>query len=80
MSFRLTFELLCKVCEQEITRKKQGDTAACVALFGAARYAVCPCCRQEVKEHDDEEYRSRADAFVRRPRIYAGVGHSRFDR
>jgi hypothetical protein len=82
ISLAMTYMLQCSVCEQYITREHLGDTAATVALVGAVPFAVCPLCRQSVDEHEEPGYRQRADEFVgrKKARVYAGVGHSRFDR
>jgi hypothetical protein len=38
----------CGLCEQIIDSDKRDKTLKATELFGAAAYAVCPCCRQQV--------------------------------
>jgi len=41
-------------------------TAVMVELFGKVAYAVCCCCRQEVHDHHDANYRRRWRRWVRK--------------
>lgn len=56
----------CGVCRQLITAERVGDACAMVALVGAAPYAQCPACRQEVRGHEAKAYRRRARRWVAR--------------
>jgi hypothetical protein len=47
----------CRVCRQLIDPDDRTEVQ--VALFGAARYGVCCCCRQEAPDHKDKNYRAR---------------------
>lgn len=65
MSFGMHFQmsqrlaLLCSVCKQEIDEDARVETKVTVELFGAVKYAVCPCCQQEVQDHSNQSYRRR---------------------
>lgn len=60
MRLQLRYELECGVCKQAAFGSGNPDAAVEIALFGHAAFAVCPCCRQEVVNHRDKNYRRRA--------------------
>lgn len=66
MGMSLRLAQTCSVCRQEIDRQVQQDVAVAVKLFGAAGYAVCPCCRQEVRDHTEPKYRRRVRRYLMR--------------
>jgi len=57
MRLRQTFT--CRVCRQEPDQDARQAAAVVAALFGAARYALCICCKFEVRDHGDRNYRAR---------------------
>jgi NAD-dependent SIR2 family protein deacetylase len=59
-----TFE--CTVCKQLYNEERIRDTIQAKTLVGAAAYAVCPCCHQQVsaKTMKNRAYRKRADNWV----------------
>ena len=71
MSLRPCLAQTCTVCDQ--TRDEERATATKVEflLFGAARYAVCPMCFQEVSKPWSPDYKHKWWAtFIRRVREY----------
>ena len=56
----------CGLCRQVINPEDQKSAEQGVALFGRAAYATCPCCRQEVLDHRDRNYRARARRWLHR--------------
>lgn len=65
MKFELTqrLELECTVCGQF----HRSETVE-AKLFGYTNFAVCPCCGQEVPNHQDAEYQKRALLWINRKR------------
>lgn len=59
MRLALLQSLTCEVCEQNLDDRRRFVTQINANLFGAAAYAVCPCCGQEV-ENQTGAYRRRA--------------------
>lgn len=55
----LRMECTCSVCRQAMDEERSAQTAITVALFGRAAYAICCCCRQEVEDRKDPNYRKR---------------------
>lgn len=76
-SLAQTFQLDCSVCFQSITHEKQRESAQLDVLFGSLKYAICPCCSQQVSDatFKDKRYRRRCDRLIaklereRRPRV-----------
>jgi len=61
MRLALLQSLTCEVCDQNLDDRRRHTTRIATKLFGAAAYAVCPCCGQEVApQHQTGAYRRRA--------------------
>ena len=54
----------CSVCKQYIDDEHFHATQEVRIVFGAAAYAVCPCCQQDVPDHKGRTYRRRADKWI----------------
>lgn len=54
----------CWVCLQLEDEERTRETQVLKALVGAAAYAICARCGQEVADLDDEAYRARARRYV----------------
>jgi hypothetical protein len=60
MGMRQLAMMECGFCLQLMHSERQSSTELDVVLFGAAPYAVCPKCYQEVpKEHQTQSYKWR---------------------
>ena len=70
MTLSLSHQLECSVCGQAITFERQVDTKNKRVLFGAMRYAICPCCSQEVDDSTFHapKYRRAVDRFIEKRR------------
>jgi hypothetical protein len=55
---------ICSVCKQYIDDEHFHATQEVKIVFGAAAYAVCPCCGQSVIDHTHKPYRRRADKWI----------------
>lgn len=53
----------CSVCRQEWDSTAADSTSVQAALFGAKRFAVCPCCGQEA-DPKDPRYTRRARKWL----------------
>lgn len=63
---------LCSVCRQEHDFWRRDMARAGVALIGAAPYAPCCCCGQQVGDLvTDRGYRSRFNRYARRQKAQA---------
>jgi hypothetical protein len=58
----VTMRQECSVCEQPHGSSDDGEKID-LALHGVAAYKVCPCCKQVVGDHEDPEYRKRAEEY-----------------
>ena len=58
-TLRQTLELTCSVCGQAMGEEKARKLEPAMITFGHAAYAICCCCRQEVLDRKDRNYRCR---------------------
>jgi hypothetical protein len=66
MQPKLLLALRCKVCRQYMDSERVKEDRITAALFGAKKYAQCPCCGQIVNDGGDENYKARYRRFVKR--------------
>jgi hypothetical protein len=58
----------CKICRQDISKDNKA-TIAYAMLFGAERYALCPCCLNEVdKANWTPQYKRKCTMFIKKIR------------
>lgn len=65
----LSLELQCSVCRNYIDSLGVDDTQVQAKLFGAAKYAVCSCCGQEIKAPWDRNYKARWQRYAKAHRL-----------
>jgi len=65
-SLNLILTLECELCGQYIIEESVYDTCIYEDLFGAKRYAICPCCYQEnVTKMNDRDWQKRVNEYIR---------------
>lgn len=65
VQLRVALGLTCTVCLQVRCCDDENTTPTEVALFGTInRYVMCPCCRREIRDHTDEDYRRRVRGWL----------------
>ena len=65
-AMRMVMTMICGVCRED--RNRPDPDALMVALCGAAKWKVCPCCHKTVDDCKDRNYRARARRWVAKQR------------
>lgn len=65
LGFTLQMVHVCGVCKQKRDEEKARTTGHEVNIFGAVKYAICPCCGQKALRPKAKAYQKRAEKWVK---------------